>query len=163
MLYFRTYLYYIQLSQMSSVCEGRCDQPWLHRPAWSVSAAEASCTQTSPSFSSRQDPSPSVSLSAPWSTCSQPRTEMKFHTGDLQVSYWKHHPSGRIEPGTFITEPVTNIVLKNKQAEKRRNIFIASHHRIRRTAWYSKGELLIPTQTWRCYLSPWLLRHGWNI
>lgn len=54
------------------VCEGQCeDQPWPHPPVWSVWAAEASCTRTSPSSSSRRDPSPSASLSAPWSTCNR--------------------------------------------------------------------------------------------
>lgn len=57
---------------LADVCEGLCvDEPWPHPPVWSVWAAEASCTQTSPSSSRRQDPSPSASLSAPWSTCSQ--------------------------------------------------------------------------------------------
>lgn len=44
--------------------------PWPHQPVWSVWAAEASCTQTWPSSSSRRDLSPSASLWAPWSTCS---------------------------------------------------------------------------------------------
>lgn len=68
-------------------------QPWLHRPAWSAWAAEASCTRTSPSSSSRQDPSPSVSLSTPWSTCKETGGELMLlqhhdsSTGQFLISF----------------------------------------------------------------------------